>query len=347
MEKNILNEIKRAREIMGLSSLLNEGVPIKLLTTFEKELVTLAKTEKDVIKGVLKGLESNEIDDALKAIDDFESVSTRGLTPTDDEIKAFNTAVETITNNLDVPKYAQVLKKNDVLGVASSYQKLVQKANKGDMGITTFEQQVDNLLSDRLDQIENPTLRKELQKLYKKPPTGISSEQEIIDSVIRKLETGEDTRGLFDKDKFLGVIPRQKFAEDLSKLRSEARKLVGKMDKAQMIEELEQQASGVLRAIEKRSKTIAPEKFNLIQKFLKNPLKYGFSATILLALAWLIMCSLGEKTVTYCAVTAGGEQIQGGGEAIKDLKKDKSSSGTPSDGGTSTPSFTIDMSQYK
>lgn len=344
MEKNILNEIKRAREIMGLSSLLNEGVPIKLLTTFEKELVTLAKTEKDVIKGVLKGLESNEIDDALKAIDDFESLSTRGLSPTDDEIKAFNTAVETITNNLDVPKYAQILKKNDVLGVASSYQKLVQKANKGDMGITTFEQQVDNLLSDRLDQIENPTLRKELQKLYKKTPTGISSEQDIIDDVIRKLETGEDTRGLFEKGKFLGVFEKQKFAEDLSKLRIEARKLVGKMDKAQMIEELEQQASGVLRAIEKRSKTIAPEKLNLIQKFLKKPVR---NIAIGLALIWLIGCIYGDKTLAYCAVITGGEQIQGAGEAIKDLKKNKSSSGTPSDGGTSTPSFTIDMSQYK
>ena len=328
MEKNILNEIKRAREIMGLSSLLNEGVPIKLLTPFEKELVTLAKTEKDVIKGVLKGLESNEIDDALKAIDDFESLSTRGLSPTDDEIKAFNTAVETITNNLDVPRYAQVLKKNDVLGVASSYQKLVQKANEGDMGITTFEQQVDNLLSDRLDQIENPTLRKELQKLYKKTPTGISSEQEIIDDVIRKLETGEDTRGLFEKGKFLGVFEKQKFAEDLSKLRNEARKLVGKMDKAQMIEELEQQASGVLRAIEKRSKTIAPEKLNLIQKFLKKPVR---NISIGLALIWLIGCIYGDKTLGYCAVMTAGEQIKGGGEALKDLKKDKSSSGTPSE----------------
>lgn len=344
MEKNILNEIKRVKEIMGLSTLLNEGVPVKLLTAFEKELVSLAKTEKDVLKSVLKNIEGNEIDDALKAIDEYESLSTRGVTATDDEIKAYNRAVETITQNLDIKRYAEYLKKSDVLGVDSSYQKLVKKANEGNIGLTKFEQEVDNLLSDRINQIEDTSLRNEVKKLYKTKPSGIQSEQEIIDSVIRKLETGEDTAGLFENEKFLGLFTREKFKEDLIKLKDEAKKLVQKMDKPQMIEELEQQTIGVLKAIEKKGLKIGPEKLNLIQKFLKNPKLYTFGLLTALALVWLIGCSLGDNTLSFCATIAAYEQVQGFEKAKKEIdksKKLKSGETIPDEGGASSKKETL------
>lgn len=311
MEKNILLEINRMNELMGLSNLVSEGVEPQLIKFLEKVFATGG--EKGIEKVVTKV--EQEVTDAISTLEkqkNFGSVST-------EEVEK---AYEAIAKSLNPDELVKFLKDYKLLGeFEKGVKELSKKIEQQGSSLEVWEKNIDEFIDNSTEGM-NPELRNSLKKELKRDvPSGLKKVSTLSGEVLDKMKT--EFPELFEM-KWFGMV--EKNPQQLKTLKNQIQSELKNLTKEQALAKIKKEGEEMVQAV-KRSNLTEPDKNIILQwwdRLKQRPVK-------------IILVALGI-TLVYNWVQTGGFWSSVGKTAAdvgKDVVKGyKSSSDSTS---TSTP----------
>ena len=320
MKKNILNEINRYREIMGLGQLLNEGNP--KLSVIGDIILNTAKTEGKDILGKFAALSSDELDDLislskLQSLTDSETVKLESLITKFQKELSFE----------GIQQVSKSLKNLDVLEINKAYDDLVKLANDGKITKDVFNSKVETLLATTKEEITDPKIEKEVFDLYRELPSKIKKVTEIVDDLMVELET--KFPGIFVEQE-TGILIKKNipvYKKQIEQLRSVAEKQLKGKTKEQALNELKTMANGIRRDID--AGNLPPAQKNALKKFMEDYPKLFKTAGIFGIGALLLFFSCVFKpSISYCMAKKATETAIDVGKGVVDPLKNLGSDST-------------------
>jgi len=316
MEKNILLEINRMNELMGLSNLVSEGVEPQLIKFLEKVFATGG--EKGIEKVVTKV--EQEVTDAISTLEkqkNFGSVST-------EEVEK---AYEAIAKSLNPDELVKFLKDYKLLGeFEKGVKELSKKIEQQGSSLEVWEKNIDEFIDNSTEGM-NPELRNSLKKELKKDmPSGLKKVSTLSGEVLDKMKS--EFPELFEM-KWFGMV--EKNPQQLKTLKNKIQSELKNLTKEQALAKIKKEGEEMAEAV-KRSNLRETEK-NIILRWWDG-LKQRPGKIILVALAISIII-FGLKKTGYYVVKGPSEFIKGGYEAF--TSSDSTSTSAPSDATKQTP----------
>ena len=311
MEKNILLEINRMNELMGLSNLVSEGVEPQLIKFLEKVFATGG--EKGIEKVVTKV--EQEVTDAISTL---ERQKNYGGVPNQEVEKAY----EAIAKSLNPDELVKFLKDYKLLGeFEKGVKELSKKIEQQGSSLEVWEKNIDEFIDNSTEGM-NPELRNSLKKELKKDmPSGLKKVSTLSGEVLDKMKS--EFPDLF-KTKWFGMI--EKNPQQLKTLKDQIKSELQNLTKEQALAKIRKEGEEMVQAV-KRSNLTEPDK-NIILRWWDGLKQKPYK---------IILVALGVTLVYNWVQTGGFWSSVGktGGDVGKDIYKGfKSSSDSTS---TSTP----------
>ena len=316
MEKNILLEINRMNELMGLSNLVSEGVEPQLIKFLEKVFATGG--EKGIEKVVTKV--EQEVTDAISTL---ERQKNYGGVPTQEVEKAY----EAIAKSLNSDELVKFLKDYNLLGeFEKGVKELSKKIEQQGSSLEVWEKNIDEFIDNATEGM-NPELRNSLKKELKKDaPLGLKKVSTLSGEVLEKMKS--QFPELFEM-KWFGMV--EKYPEKINVLKTQIESDLKGLTKEQALGKLKKDGEEMVQAV-KKSKLTEPDKNKILQWW--NGLSTGKKVFKIVTTALAI-------TLIYNWTQTGGfwsSVGKTGGDVGKEIYKGFKSSSDSTSTSTSAPS---------
>jgi hypothetical protein len=179
MEKNILVEVNRMRELMGKSSLILEGEG-DILKYIER---IFASEGDDAIKSIVKTVDS-EVDNALLVLNRKKSGKKVTKADLENAYKIIKTKIEPnkLVDNLISKNLLDVNFKNAI-------DTIKDKANKGNLSISQYENLIDKYIDNAMIGVDDMTRNAFKKKFKSEIPTGMKSVEELSKTSLDKMKS--------------------------------------------------------------------------------------------------------------------------------------------------------------
>ena len=322
MEKNILLEINRMNELMGLSNLVSEGVEPQLIGFLKKVFATGG--EQGIEKVVTKV--EQEVTDAISTL---EKQKNFGGVPTQEVEKAY----EAIAKSLNPDELVKFLKDYKLLG---EFEKGIKELNKKieQQGGSTYQVWAKNIdeVIDNATEGMNPELRNSLKKEFKKDiPPSIKQESKLSGEVLEEMES--EFPELFEMKWFRMI---EKNPQQLKVLKNKIKSELQNLTKQKALDKIKKEGEEMAQAV-KRSNLTEPDK-NIILRWWDG-LKQRPGKIILIALGITLVYNWVESGDFWSSVGTTARNV--GKKIYKGFTSSSDSTSTstpaPSDATKQTP----------
>jgi hypothetical protein len=179
MEKNILVEVNRMRELMGKSSLILEGEG-DILKYIER---IFASEGDDAIKSIVKTVDS-EVDNALLVLN--KKKSGKKVTKADLE-----NAYRTLKTKIEPEKLVDNLISKNLLdpNFKNGINAIKEKATQGGLSIFQYENLIDKYIDNAMVGVDDMTRNAFKKKFKSEIPTGMKSVEELSKTSLDKMKS--------------------------------------------------------------------------------------------------------------------------------------------------------------
>jgi hypothetical protein len=302
MEKNILVEVNRMRELMGKSSLILEGEG-DILKYIER---IFASEGDDAIKSIVKTVDS-EVDNALLVLN--RKKSGKRVTKADLE-----NAYRTLKTKIEPEKLVDNLISKNLLdpNFKNGINDIKEKATQGGLSTFQYEYLIDKYIDNAMVGVDDMTRNAFKKKFKSEIPQGMKNVERLTKDVLEQIKTQNPE--LFEM-KWFGTI--QKYPDQVKRLENQIKegwKNSG-LNKEQILSQIKKEGDDMISLLNK-SKLSGEDKSKIIQwwdkKTTGGQIKYVLTSIVIITLIQnYIRTDSFWGAVGATAAEIGGETTKG------------------------------------